>query len=944
MGASAGGLESLLQLVTGVALDHMAFVVVQHLMPDRPSALASLLARKTNLSVRTATENVQIERNNIYVMPPNASLTVEGTKLCMGTSESARTRHLPVDTLLTSLAQSQGSSALGVVLSGTGTDGTEGMRAIKEAGGLTFVEEPRTAGHAGMPQSVIDSGHADFVMKPGDIGREINLIVTTATTTPLSENKHIGNSEEMRRITAMIKSQFGTDLFDYKAATVERRIIRRMAICKTATIGDYVQELSAERNELRELYRDLLINVTSFFRDSEAFKRLQDQMITAIVKRHRCQERPIRVWVTGCATGEEAYSVAICFAEALEVSNTGATVQVFATDLSDTAIIAARRGLYAKTIANDMSPTRLERFFVKKSHGYQVCRRIRDMVVISNHNLLKDAPFSRIDLVTCRNVLIYLRGVAQKRALQVIHYALLPHGFLMLGASETVGDSVDLFKLHDRKAKVYTKNVSGSGLLGPGPYLSTESKREPQADIAFKTTPLQSLAERYLLDKFCPPGVIVNGNLDIVHFRGHTGMYLDPIPGAASFNVLRLARQDLTIPIKRLTTAVLKEGRQSSFDTKMDVSEKRHELRIHACPLTDADSHEPYLLILFEPLSLAKTVPPQSRGGRKGAGVLAKQLKEAQEELQLTKEYLQATIEEKETAIEELKASNEELQSTNEELQSTNEELETSKEEMQSANEELTTVNDELYNRMNELNEVNDDFHNIQSSVENAIVLVGMDLRIRRYTLTAEHLFNLVPSDAGREVSYLEKTLNTADLADKVSQVIARLAIYQEECKNRDGRWLALRISPYRTQDHTIRGAVLSVNSVDLKKRSEVFSQDISSFAERLYGIVREPMALVNRDLEVCWSNRAFLEAFGFESQAPASEASGLFRRKNAADENLRNMLSGALSTGDGFSDSPFTYGESGGGATLFSLSGNLIPDLLQAPLLVVTFHKKGAK
>ena len=936
VGASAGGLESLLKLLAGVPLDNTAFVIVQHLSPDHPSSLAALLSRETSLSVHTASEDVALEPNNIYVMPHHASVTIQGAMLRMGSAEQARTRRNPVDNLLTSLAFAQGARALGVVLSGTGRDGTAGMRAIKEAGGLTFVEEPATAGHGGMPQSVIDAGYADFVLTPTEIAREITNFLNSSSAEADLAPRPPDEARAMQRIFATIKTQFGTDLADYKIATLERRIARRMAICKSTTLHAYADQLGSNRSELQELYRDLLISVTSFFRDPQAYEGLQREVVDAIVKRHGRTERPIRVWVVGCATGEEAYSVAICFSEALESANSEASIQIFATDLADGAINVARRGIYSAAIADDMSAARLKRFFVKKGKNYQVCRPIRDMVVLSRHNLLKDAPFSRIDLVTCRNVLIYLGSGAQKRALRVLHYALAPHGVLMLGASETIGDSIELFKLRDRKGKFYAKNMVHTEVTGVGPYKSSLPDPERRIETTRRATPLQALAEKCLLDDFCPPGVIVNEQLDIVHFHGHTGNYLDPIPGAASFNILRLARRELTIPIKRLASEVLQGGRHRDMDTRFKLGGKRYDVCVHVTQLPSDESTQCYLLILFEPLFVSKGPEPRAKDRPADSVGLVKQLQEVRGELELTKDYLRTTLEEKESAIEELQAANEELQSANEELQSTNEELETSKEELQSANEELTTVNDELCNRMLELNQINDDYYNVQASVSNAIVLVGLDLRIRRSTAAAERFFNMVPSDTGREVTCLTKSLNIDDLTEKISKVITTLEIYEVDVQDPEGHWWAMRISPYRTQDHSIRGAVVSMSNIDLKKHNEAFSQDIAAFADRLYGSLQVPMALLDKELKVRWLNQYFTEAMGIDASQILNHEQNFLNRDSPLDENFRNIMSGALSTGKSFSEYKFVHSDGAGNKRKFTVNGGLLPELLQERLLMI--------
>jgi len=706
------------------------------------------------------------------------------------------------------MAKDCGARCMGVVLSGTGVDGARGLREIREAGGLTFAQDPATARFQGMP--IAAAAGADSVLAPEAIADELVRIsrhpyVARGGVAP-------DGDEGLKKLFLLIRSAFGTDLSCYKLATVLRRIERRMALNRIEALDDYVRLVQAHAGELKTLYRDLLINVTNFFRDGEPFEILRDVVFPRIVERKKAGDT-IRVWVPGCSTGEEAYSLGIVLLETLGDRAQEFRLQIFATDLDEGAISRARLGQYPPSIATDVSPDRLQRFFLRKENGYEVGRRLRELVVFATHDLTRNAPFSHLDLCSCRNVLIYLQASLQRRVLRVLHYALGPEGFLVLGSSETVGDIPELFSLFDKKNRIYVKkSVASPGIfeLDGVTLRDIRGVRNAQVDPTRPLANLQQLADRKVLDRFGPAGVLVNEALDILQFRGRTGPYLEPQPGSATLNLLRLARPELHVELRTATSRALAENASTAArHVGVRVGDEIQSVSIEVHPLRDPETATRSLLVLFRPEN--ESGPAEEADTAGGPPAPDSRTQELERELRSTKEYLQSTIEELETANEELKSANEELQSSNEELQSTNEELETSKEELQSTNEELTTVNDELQSRMDELSVSNDDLVNLLGSVDTPVVMVGMDLRLRRLTESAEKLFGLSEEDLNRPVSILRALLPQVEVERVTRNVIDRLVPVQQAVRVPDGRIFELRVRPYRTVDHVIGGAVLSM-------------------------------------------------------------------------------------------------------------------------------------
>ncbi|HJQ38001.1 MAG TPA: CheR family methyltransferase [Thermoanaerobaculia bacterium] len=817
VGASAGGVQAFMQLVRRLPVDPgLALIFVLH-SEKHESSLVEVIERATQIPAQFASNGMPIERDRIYVIPPGAEAAVLDGKLRVEKNRAGLS--LPIDLLFTSLAQDQRGRAIGAVLSGSASDGALGTKAIKTEGGITFAQDD-TAQFNNMPRAAISAGAVDFVMSPDEIARELVRIARHAYMLEPATGRL--DDEQLGEVFGILKASHDVDFTHYKPSTIERRILRRMALHRIESLPDYVKLLREESPELEALYGDLLIRVTGFFRDPEVFEALQREILPSLMH-ERPDDTAIRVWVPGCATGEEVYSLAISLSEIIHERGWNCPVQIFGTDISDAAIEAARVGIYPETISSDVSPERLRRFFMKADGGYRVSKAIRDCCVFARQNLTKDPPFSRLDLVSCRNVMIYLGSVLQRKVMAIFHYALRPNGYLLLGSSETIGNFADLFSSVDRKHKIYQKKSGLARMAVDFEPVTLPRHREGAALIA-EENPANVFreADRVLLSRFSPPGVLVNDAMEILQFRGRTSPYLEPAPGTASFSLLKMAREGL---LSELRTAV-------HTARKKDVPVRREGVRIknngnsiianvEVLPFI-APSRDRHFLILFEDVTEPAQEKPAKKSRRKAeVEVDTRQVARLKRELEATREYLQSIIEEQEAMNEELRSANEEIQSSNEELQSTNEELETAKEELQSSNEELTTLNEELENRATELAEANNDLVNLLASVDIPIVMLDSGLRIRRFNPGAQRALNLIPGDIGRLMSDLKMTLMVDDFEELVVGVIENLELKELEVQDRSGRWFMLRIRPYRTTDNKIEGAVLVLVDIDqLKKKT----------------------------------------------------------------------------------------------------------------------------
>lgn len=878
IGASAGGLSAFEAFFSGMPADidpGMAFVLVQHLAPDHKSILAELIRRYTRMQVFEVEDGMPVRVNCAYIIPPNHDMAfLNGTLQLLEPSEP-RGRRLPIDFFFRSLAQDQHQLAIGIVLSGTGSDGTLGVRAIKGEAGMVMVQSPESTEFDGMPRSAIATGLVDWELPPAAMPAQLIAYVAHAfgEHSALIAEQTPSNENALKKIFILLRAQTGHDLSQYKTNTINRRIVRRMALHQIESIEDYVRYLQKSPPEVDALFRDLLIGVTSFFRDPQAFQALEEQVIPQIFD-NTPPGSVIRVWSTGCSTGEEAYSIAILLQERMEALKQGWTLQVFASDIDRHAIAAARAAVYPASVAADISPQRLARFFTAEADGsaYRINKSIRDLLVFSEHDLLRDPPFSRLDLISCRNLLIYLGAELQKSIIPLFHYALNPSGMLFLGTSESVGGYFNLFSVLDRKAKIYQRqeDFAGKQYAALRRFLPTRtvlSRSSAKGDSPVRL-PLREVAEQSLLEQIGVAGALINGQGDIFYLHGRTGAYLEPAPGEAGINnILRMAREGLRIELG-MALAKAASSQHVVRVSGLHVKTNGHFswVRLSVGPVTRGTGVTPesplYLVTLEESPILDPAAAALPAAGAADTEVDADaRMAALTEELRAKDEYLQSTREELETANEELKSSNEEMQSVNEELQSTNEELETSKEELQSVNEELATVNAELNTKVLDLSRANNDMNNLLAGTGIATVFVDHCLRILRFTPSASQIINLIPGDVGRAVGHIVSNLVGYDrLVADVQGVLDTLAPKEAQVRSTAGRWYTMSIRPYRTLDNVIEGAVITfVDITEMRRIEDALAKEQPSL--RLAVVVRDAFdAITVHDLDgriIAWNPAA---------------------------------------------------------------------------------------
>ena len=832
IGASAGGLEALEAFFTHMPPDiNIAFVVIQHLSPKHKSIMGALLSKCTEMEVMELKDGMKVEPNRIYLNPPDKNVVIINGVLQLMAPVKTQGINLPIDCFFKSMAEELAEKAICIILSGTATDGTLGLKAVKGEGGIAMVQDPDSAKYDGMPRSAIATGIVDFILPVEKIPVELVKYVKEPY---VARHRKISEPDDtfsnyVLKICSLIRTATGHDLSHYKQTTIRRRIERRLAVHQIDTISRYVSYLQKTPSEVDILFKDMLIGVTSFFRDPDAFKILKSQIIPVLLK-NRQPDSTIRIWVVGCSTGEEAYSISILFSEVMDMIKQHYNVQIFASDIDAQAIEHARAGIYPDSIAADVAKARLNKFFVREENTYKVKKQIRESVIFAVQNVIKDPPFSKLDMVCCRNLLIYMDADLQKEVLPLCHYTLNPEGILFLGPSESIGEFTDYFQPVDRKWKLFKRkeHVIERPIDYPSmPFYHARKYDKGEREPLPKAFDIQNLAERIILDQYSPPGVIVNESYEIVHFIGKTDKYLETPVGRASFNVLKMAREGLRF---KLSTALHNSVIQKMATTYEAVRIKHNgDFRIvdlTVSPLPESKATPGFFLILFEERTRYEKPPL-----KKGKKVVAKDdidpvVDNLERELESTKEHLQSTIEEMETSNEELKSTNEELQSVNEELQSTNEELETSKEELQSTNEELITVNTELQNKVDELSQVNNDINNLLASTDIGTIFLNTDLCIKRFTPAMTMIFNLINTDLGRPISDITSRIKYADIKKDAEKVLNTLIHKEVDVQSDRGEWFSMRISPYRTIENVIDGIVLSfVNITSLKNEMKAREQ-----------------------------------------------------------------------------------------------------------------------
>ncbi len=853
------------------------------------------------MPIQEVRKGMRVEGDHVYVIPAGADIGLSDGRFRVQPRAEERGRELPIDHFLRSLAEQYKSRAVGVVLSGTLSDGALGLRAIKAEGGMTFAQDEATAKFRDMPRAAIAAGAVDFVLPPEKIAVELARMakhpyvrpVAPALPEPIAEE-----GPDHRRLLKLVLAATGVDFTNYRQTTVGRRIARRMALRKMDSLRQYVELLSQEASEIYALHDDILITVTSFFRDPEVFESLKETVFPSF-RQARGSHAPIRIWIPGCSTGEEVYSLAIALIESLQGSESNPTIQIFGTDVSEAAVDKARAGNYLDGAMADVSPERLRRFFVKTDRGWQISKSVRDVCIFAKQNVTSDPPFSNLDLISCRNLLIYLEPVLQKRVLPLFHYALRPLGYLLLGNAESIAGYGSLFVPVDRERRIFAKrpgSVRQFVDFGPrlreadGPAAETGLERPQSVD-------LQKEADRVVLGRYGPASVLINDDFEILQFRGRTSPYLEPAPGAASYNVLKMAREGLLVDLRTGIQKARRSGRpvrKEGLHVRQDGSFR--DVNLEVVPLRQDAPGFRHFLILFEDAPRKAKTPSRASGSRTPASrrVDHETIVKLEQELTSTKDYLQAIIEEQEASNEELKSANEEILSANEELQSTNEELETAKEELQSTNEELTTLNEELQNRNAELTEVNNDVLNFLTGTDVAIVMLNRDGRLRRYTPQAEALLNISPTDVGRRIGDLKTNLRVTDLTEVVSDVVAAVAVREREIQDQTGRWYLMRARPYRTMDNRIDGAVLGFFDIDPLKTSLEVIDRARDYAETLIETVRESLVVLDASLKVRSANQAFYRTF--EANPESTEGRDLLELLGLekTDPHLRERLAKA--------------------------------------------------
>ena len=849
VGASAGGLEAFTELLRHLPDDTgMAFVLIQHLDPKHPSHLTELLSRESKMPVSEVSGDTRVKANHVYVIPPRCNLGISGGVLHTALRPDSG-RNLSIDSFFIALATDCGSRALGVILSGTASDGTLGLQAIKAAGGVTFGQEVQTAKFDGMPRSAIAAGAVDFVLPPAGIAQQLVAIAHhTHVPIGLGEAMEAPGDAVLAQILRLVRTFTGVDFTHYKHSTLSRRIKRRMALRGFLTMQEYSRDLEQNSEEANALCENCFVTVTAFFREPAVFEELKTRVFPALLK-NREPDAPIRIWVPGCATGEEAYSIAICLMEFLEGAKLWIPFEIFATDASETAIEKARAGTYKDSALGNVSPQRLARFFSKTERGYQVAKIIRDVCVFARHNVAQDPPFSKLDLISFCNVLIYLGDVLQRKVLLILHYALKPTGFLVLGPSEGVGTLTELFQQVEKTHKIFGVRAAASALA---PHLSDGRRTEGRGELRQAITEGRAGADvlregdRLVLAEHGPPGAIIDDDLNIVQVRGRTAPYLELSPGDPTQNLLKLAREGLIGGLGKAIRAARQSHAAAKEDGfRIEDGGQLKDVTIQVIPFKGSSSSEDrYFLILFEDAE-PNSGPKAARRPAIEDNVGSVRLRR---ELVATKEYLQSIVEDHATTLEELRAANEEAQASNEEL-------ETAQEELESANEELNTLNEELKISNVAFGKVNRDLTNLLESISIPLVMVGRDLRIRRFTRAMEPMLNLIASDVGRSITDLQPQMELPDLRRLLLDAMEGGNRKPRDVRDSHGRWYSLRILPSAGPNGKTDGAVLMLIDIDAAKRG-------LDFAEAIVETVREPLVILNQNLQVVKANKAFYGTF----------------------------------------------------------------------------------
>jgi two-component system CheB/CheR fusion protein len=870
IGASAGGLQAFHKLLDHLPPDTgMAFILIPHLDPTHDSVLSELLLQTATIPVREVTPGARVEPDTAYVIRPNTMITMSGDRLEVAPRGAAARKHECINRFMISLAREYRERAIGVILSGTASDGSLGIEAIRSKGGITFAQDA-SAQFQDMPRNAVATGAVDYVLPPEGIAAELARISRHPYLAPAAaaprDPRPAMDEGNLEKIFRLLRGATGVDFASYKRTTVERRLARRMALSKVADLSEYVRHLEENPQEIRTLHDEILIHVTAFFREPAAFEALREEVFPLLVK-NRPADGPIRVWVPGCSTGEEAYSIAIALLEYLEMSGKRFELQIFGTDISERAVEKARAGLYESGIKSDVSEERLRRFFERLEGGaYRISKAVRDLCVFARQDVTRDPPFSRLDLLSCRNMLIYLGPSIQMKVIPLFHYALKPSGFLMLGASESVERYGSLFAPVDKTYKIYSK-VPGSQpvqarFISERPFPKSEAAKRDEAAAGVEFEPGKA-ADRILLAHHVPASIVVSEEGQVVEVRGETGPYLRPAPGKPSPSLLKMVRDDLVMDVDMALREARKKGlRVRKEGVRFKFEEQVREVEIEVIPLFGPAGEGRYHLVLFKESPAVRPPPAPFPSSAPAGEDQEDETARLLAELAAAREYQQSVVEKLEAVNEELRSSGEEALSANEELQSTNEELETSKEELQSANEELATLNDELQTRNADLRQLTNDLQNVVSSSGIPLAIVDVALRLRRITPQAEKLLGMSQADVGRRITEFKPALDVPDLERSLHSVIDTLTPIDLDVRDGAGRWYSVRLRPYRTSENRIEGAVMVFVDVDALRQSLVKIEEGRALIEVLLDTVPDSLLILGGDLRVEMANRSFCEAF----------------------------------------------------------------------------------
>ena len=920
VGASAGGLAAFTKFLGAIPnTTGMAFVLVQHLAPQHESQLVQLLSKETSMPVVEVSDGMAVEPNNVYVIPPNAELTLTQGVLRLAPRAETNGVHLSIDHFMRSLAHDRSSRAIGVVLSGTGSDGTLGLAEIKAAGGITFAQDPASAESPEMPTSAITSGGADFVRTPAEIAHELATISRHAylRSMPTANDAELLPTDQSSYATALavLKGASHIDFTLYRDTTIKRRMLRRMAVRGITTLADYAGRLVGDATEIKILLKDVLINVTSFFRDRVVFDAVRTLVFPHLAK-ESVDDAPIRIWVVACSTGQEAYSLAIELIEHFEREEHRRPIQIFATDISESSLNIARIGTYPASIEAEVSPERLRRHFSHVADGYRINKSLRDLCVFAKHDVTADTPFSKIDVISCRNVLIYLTPALQARVIPTFCYTLNPGGFLILGSSETIGRSSDMFEAVDAKNRVYIKKAGACRVHPPGLVANPRLSDDPTPVITRPPSliDLQRAADRIVISRYAPAGVLVDGDLNIMQFRGKTAAFLEPAQGQASLNLLKMLPHVLAQELAR----AIDEAKQQNVTVRrkgvrVREGQRLREIDVEINLVRLPGSTEPIMLILFEEGS-PESSPPLSDARAKSLGDTAslaghmpdardREYTQLKQELAAANEYQQSLIEENNAINDELRYAHDEAISGNEELRCTNEELQTAKEEVESANEELATLNDELRSRNLELSLLSNDLTNLLDGIDLPVLMLDADLRLRRVSGPTANALHLSVKDLGRQIRGLDLGFTGLSLGDTADEVMRSRTTKEVEVRNRFGRWYALRVTPYRTEGDVIVGAVATYIDIDAAKRSQESLRQSGDAAKAIIDTVRDPLLVLDASFRVQTANRSFIRLFGLPQEAILGQ--NFYSLSDSAWDikDLRQLLDGILAGSEAVDD-----------------------------------------